>query len=68
MAVSFYNIKMKTILVVDILGTLRVVQQTTIHELLVIDIRELENGMFFILGQNAKGEVLFKEKIIKGSN
>ena len=53
------------IIVVDILGTVRIIQHATSQVFLKIDIRELENGLFFILGEDKNGEILFTEKINK---
>jgi hypothetical protein len=53
------------VFVIDILGTNRIVKHSTNQELIKIDISELENGLYFILGLNKKGEVIFTEKITK---
>lgn len=58
------NPLLKKVLVVDILGKVRI-QQQAFQELQKIDIRHLENGLFFILGEDKKGEILFTEKLTK---
>lgn len=67
---DFITVKMENpilekIFVVDIWGTVRLTQQAARQELLKIDIRDLENGLFFILGEDKKGQLLFSEKITK---
>lgn len=56
------------ILVVDILGKIRKVEYADAHETMKINISELENCMFFILGEDKNGKILFREKITKEGN
>ncbi|HZV45303.1 MAG TPA: T9SS type A sorting domain-containing protein [Saprospiraceae bacterium] len=61
------GLPIEKILVIDILGTIRLLQSSTHQKLYKIDISELENGLYFTIGLNKNGEVLFKDKITKHS-
>ncbi|MEP6794649.1 MAG: T9SS type A sorting domain-containing protein [Saprospiraceae bacterium] len=56
------------ILVVDIVGKVRIVEYADAHEPMKINISELENGIFFILGEDKAGGILLREKISKVGN
>ncbi len=56
------------ILIVDIVGKIRIMQNSNSYEGMKINISELENGMFFILGEDKTGEILFREKMSKCDN
>lgn len=53
------------IYIIDLMGRIRSIIYPGQQELLNINIRELEDGLFILIGQRKSGEILFAEKIIK---
>ncbi|MGB4846637.1 MAG: T9SS type A sorting domain-containing protein [Saprospiraceae bacterium] len=53
------------IMVVDIVGKIRIMDYSFSHEPIKINISGLENGIFFIIGEDKAGGILFREKISK---
>jgi hypothetical protein len=58
------TVNVTKIMIMDMNGRIRITQSVSSQEQLKVDINELENGMFFILGLNQQGAQLFRKKII----
>ena len=53
------------IIVLDVLGNVRLQQSISNQQQVSIDIHELENGLFFVMGLDEKGEYVFGKRVIK---
>ena len=51
--------------VMDLLGNIRIIHSVSNQEKQIMDIHELENGVFFMLGLNSRGVVILEKMISK---
>jgi hypothetical protein len=56
------------LLIVDQLGKVRINEKITSPDNKQLDIHELENGIYFVIGEDRKGQILFREKFCKFSD
>ena len=56
------------LLIVDLLGKVRINEKITSPDNKQLDIHELENGIYFVIGEDRKGQILFREKFCKFSD
>ena len=66
--VQYNDLSIDNFIIVDIVGSVRMAQRTSnpTHE--QFDLNELEQGLYFILGMDKTGKVLFAEKITNLGN
>ena len=63
--VQYNELSIDNFIIVDIVGSIRIVQRTSNPAYEQFDLNELEPGLYFILGMDKTGKVLFTEKITK---
>ena len=63
--IQLHRQDVEKIVVRDILGNARIEQAVQNQDQLTLDINDLANGVFFVMGLDAKGEYVFGKRMIK---